>query len=99
MISWLVYLLIIEFLIAGTFSFILRGAMNVRKAYVYLDEGLGFLFIILVLVFIWKFGTFQFLNELFAFLLSIAFLAILFIAFIFVIGIEFGNFLEKVFRK
>lgn len=99
MIDWFIIILLIEFFVAAFFSFILRGAINVRKAYVYLDEGLGFLFIIIVSIFVWKFGTFQFINELFAFLLSIVFLAILLIVFVFVVGIETGNFLERIILR
>ncbi len=95
----IIIFLVLEFVLATSVSFWLRGSMNVRKFWVYLDEAIGFIFIFGLIFLISKFGSFDFINALIEFVWASILIIILFVVFIFVVGIEFGNFLESVFRN
>ena len=99
MIKEIIIFLVCEFILATTIAFIIRGSLNVRRFWIYFDEALGFIFIFGVLAFLWKFSTFSFIDQLFEFVFAFFLLSIALIVFIFVIGIELGNFLESIFRK
>lgn len=87
------------FLLSVIISFLLRGSLNVRKFWVYFDEFLGFVFIIVMIIYFWKFATFDFINQLFEIALWFLLLLLALFVFTIVIGIEIGNFLEKLLRK
>lgn len=92
----------IIFLLSIISSFILKGALNVRKFWVYFDEFLGFVFIfglIYLFAFFIKHPTFNFIIELAQLALGLVLLILASVIFIIVVGIEIGNFLEKVILK
>lgn len=98
MIKEIIIFFVLEFLLAIAVSFILRGSLNVKKMWVYFDEAIGFAFIIGLFVLLWNFGSFEFVNVLIEFAWASLLFAIVLVVFTMVIGIEIGNWLEKLIR-
>ncbi|MBI2043596.1 hypothetical protein HYT25_04365 [Candidatus Pacearchaeota archaeon] len=102
MIIELLIFLVAIFLLSTIFSFILKGALNVHKFWIYFDEFLGFIFIFGIIysfAFFIKHPTFSFIIELTQLAWGLILLTLAFVVFIIVIGIEIGNFLEKIILK